>query len=78
MRYYPEVRKAIGGSEKIFEYLDREPEIPPSGSLAPENLRGHIQFKNVQFSYPGKTDVVLKVPFINLLFPLIYYTDNLF
>ncbi|XP_047455675.1 antigen peptide transporter 1 [Mugil cephalus] len=55
MRYYPEVKKAIGASEKIFEYLDRKPQIPPEGTLAPENLQGHIQFKNVTFSYPGKT-----------------------
>ncbi|KAK5613779.1 hypothetical protein CRENBAI_016319 [Crenichthys baileyi] len=56
MRYYPEVKKAIGASQKIFEYLDRKPEIPPPGSLAPENLKGHVQFKNVLFSYSGKTD----------------------
>uniref|UniRef100_A0A3Q2P4V1 Transporter 1, ATP-binding cassette, sub-family B (MDR/TAP) n=1 Tax=Fundulus heteroclitus TaxID=8078 RepID=A0A3Q2P4V1_FUNHE len=63
MRYYPEVKKAIGASEKIFEYLDRKPQIPPPGSLAPENLKGHVEFKNVRFSYSGKTDdnsVVLK------------------
>ncbi|KAM9723582.1 antigen peptide transporter 1 [Menidia menidia] len=56
MRYYPEVKKAIGASEKIFEYLDREPRAPPSGSLAPEHLSGHVQFRNVKFSYSGKTD----------------------
>ncbi|XP_013871832.1 antigen peptide transporter 1 [Austrofundulus limnaeus] len=56
MRYYPEVKKAIGASEKIFEYLDREPRIPPSGTLAPENLRGHIQFKNIKFSFSKNTD----------------------
>nr|AEE65413.1 transporter-associated with antigen processing 1 [Dicentrarchus labrax] len=56
MRYYPEVKKAIGASEKIFEYLDRKPKTPPEGSLAPENLKGHIQFKKVTFSYTGQTD----------------------
>lgn len=64
MRYYPEVKKAIGGSEKIFEYLDRKPQIPPDGTLAPEKLEGHVQFKNVTFSYPGSTEenkLVLKV-----------------
>ncbi|KAM4579784.1 antigen peptide transporter 1 [Odontesthes bonariensis] len=64
MRYYPEVKKAIGASEKIFEYLDRKPQVPPSGTLAPENLKGHVQFRNVRFSYPAKTGekslVVLK------------------
>ncbi|XP_069393656.1 antigen peptide transporter 1 [Paralichthys olivaceus] len=56
MRYYPEVKRAIGKSEKIFEYVDRKPQVPPDGSLAPETLQGHIQFKNVRFSYPGTTD----------------------
>lgn len=56
MRFYPEVKKAIGASEKIFEYLERKPQTPPDGDLAPENLEGHIQFKKVTFSYFGKTD----------------------
>lgn len=64
MRHYPQVKKAIGASEKIFEYLDRKPQVPPDGTLAPENLQGHIQFKNVTFSYNGKLNeenLVLKV-----------------
>ncbi|XP_020496083.2 antigen peptide transporter 1 [Labrus bergylta] len=56
MRYYPEVRKAIGGSEKIFEILDRKPVIPEDGTLAPESLKGHIQFQHVSFSYPKKEE----------------------
>uniref|UniRef100_A0A8C7YEN9 Transporter 1, ATP-binding cassette, sub-family B (MDR/TAP) n=1 Tax=Oryzias sinensis TaxID=183150 RepID=A0A8C7YEN9_9TELE len=56
MRYYPEVKKAIGASEKIFEYLDREPQKPPSGTLEPQVLKGHIQFKKVSFSYSGRSD----------------------
>lgn len=56
MRYYPEVKKAIGASQKIFEYLDRKPQLPPDGKLEPKNLKGHIKFKNVTFSYSGKTD----------------------
>ncbi|KAM7421474.1 hypothetical protein PAMA_015557 [Pampus argenteus] len=56
MRYYPEVKKAIGSSEKIFEYMDRTPQVPPDGTLAPKNLKGHIQFKKVTFSYSGRTE----------------------
>lgn len=64
MQHYPSVRKAIGAAEKIFEYIDRKPEIPADGHLEPQKLMGHIQFKNVTFSYAGKGDsnsVVLKV-----------------
>ncbi|XP_055359415.1 antigen peptide transporter 1 isoform X2 [Betta splendens] len=53
MRYYPEVKKAIGASEKMFEYLDRKPKTPAEGTLAPQRFDGHIQFKNVKFSYSG-------------------------
>lgn len=61
MHYYPQVKKAIGASEKIFEYLDRKPEMPPNGTLAPQNLKGHIQFQKVTFSYPSdENNSVLK------------------
>ncbi|XP_053699993.1 antigen peptide transporter 1 isoform X1 [Synchiropus splendidus] len=56
MHSYPEVRKAIGASEKIFEYLNRTPKIPPEGDLAPDSFQGHIEFKNVKFSYSGSTE----------------------
>ncbi|CAN9514202.1 unnamed protein product [Ophioblennius macclurei] len=61
MRCYPDVKKAIGASEKIFEYLDRKPQVPPDGSLEPADLEGHVQFKNVTFCYPGKTSENLPV-----------------
>lgn len=58
MRCYPEVKKAIGSSEKIFEYLDRKPRVPEEGTLAPEHFEGHIQFKNVKFSYSSGNEVL--------------------
>lgn len=56
MHYYPEVKKAIGASEKLFQYLDRTPQIPPDGTLAPQKLERDIEFKDVKFSYTGKMD----------------------
>ncbi|XP_040261331.1 antigen peptide transporter 1 [Bufo bufo] len=55
-RMYPDVQKAVGSSEKVFQYMDRIPQLPPPGSLKPTNLKGHIQFKNVTFSYPKRPD----------------------
>ncbi|XP_053468157.1 antigen peptide transporter 1 isoform X1 [Ictalurus furcatus] len=54
MSYYPRVKKAVGASEKIFEYVDRKPDVPPEGSLAPKTLRGHVRFDNVTFAYPTR------------------------
>uniref|UniRef100_A0A8C8SR27 Transporter 1, ATP binding cassette subfamily B member n=1 Tax=Pelusios castaneus TaxID=367368 RepID=A0A8C8SR27_9SAUR len=61
LSYFPSVQKALGSSEKIFEYMERVPQISPSGTLAPPDLRGHLQVLNVWFSYPGRDDTpVLK------------------
>lgn len=61
MSYWPHVKKAVGASEKIFEYVDRKPDVPPDGSLAPRTLRGHVQFRNITFAYPKRPDTnVLK------------------
>uniref|UniRef100_A0A452H858 Uncharacterized protein n=1 Tax=Gopherus agassizii TaxID=38772 RepID=A0A452H858_9SAUR len=58
---YPSVQKAVGSSEKIFEYMERTPQISPHGTLAPPSLRGHLQVQDVWFSYPGRDDApVLK------------------
>ncbi|CAM4658354.1 unnamed protein product [Caretta caretta] len=58
---YPTVQKAVGSSEKIFEYMERTPQISPPGTLAPPALRGHLQVQDVWFSYPGRDDApVLK------------------
>ncbi|XP_037001952.2 antigen peptide transporter 1 isoform X2 [Artibeus jamaicensis] len=54
---YPSVQKAVGSSEKIFEYLDRIPCCPASGVLTPSNLEGLVEFQDVSFAYPGRPDV---------------------
>ncbi|XP_008067625.1 antigen peptide transporter 1 [Carlito syrichta] len=54
---YPSVQKAVGSSEKIFEYLDRIPHCPPSGLLTPLNLKGLVQFQDVSFAYPNRPDI---------------------
>lgn len=69
MHSYPEVKKAVGGSEKIFEYLERKPQIPPEGNLAPKYLKGHVQFQNVKFAYSSdKDNLILKVRYIRYVF----------
>ena len=54
--------EAVGAAEKVFELIDRQPEIDHhSGSEKPDKLDGVVEFKNVSFSYPTRPDVrVLK------------------
>ncbi|KAI4881858.1 hypothetical protein NFI96_011953 [Prochilodus magdalenae] len=54
MSYWPRVKKAVGASQKIFEYVDRQPDIPPEGHLAPEKLQGRVRFNNITFAYPTR------------------------
>lgn len=51
---YSGLMQAIGASEKVFEYIDRKPQIPTSGYLAPDKLEGKLEFQNVTFSYPSR------------------------
>ncbi|KAL2791627.1 antigen peptide transporter 1 isoform 2 [Daubentonia madagascariensis] len=56
---YPSVQKAVGSSEKIFEYLDCTPRCPPSGLLTSLNLEGLVQLQDVSFAYPNRPDVLV-------------------
>ncbi|NXP53074.1 TAP1 protein, partial [Heliornis fulica] len=52
--------KAVGASEKIFEFLDKEEQVTPTGTLAPDVLEGHLKLEDVWFSYPEQQEPVLK------------------
>ncbi|XP_042540262.1 antigen peptide transporter 1 [Dipodomys spectabilis] len=56
LNYYPEVQKAVGSSEEVFEYLDRTPRCLPSGLLSPLNIQGLVQFQDVSFAYSSCPD----------------------
>jgi len=47
------------GSERVFKILDTEAVINDEGTIAAENIRGDIEFKNVWFAY-NEEDWVLK------------------
>lgn len=46
----------VGAAEKVFRYLDRKPDLPPPGTLAPPTLQGRVNFQNVSFAYPSRPD----------------------
>ena len=49
--------RAGGAAERVFELLDREPEIATSGGLVLERISGRVTFRDVSFSYPSRPDV---------------------
>ncbi|KAJ1351825.1 hypothetical protein KIN20_007976 [Parelaphostrongylus tenuis] len=52
--------ECVGASRKVFEYMNREPEIPNDGTMQP-TLGGRIEFSDVYFTYPSRpSNPVLK------------------
>jgi len=50
---YVDVQGALAAFERIFEYLDRKPEVEDKpNAIALPSVRGHIRFENVSFAYP--------------------------
>ncbi|CEI98787.1 hypothetical protein RMCBS344292_12887 [Rhizopus microsporus] len=55
------VSGACGAAFKIFEIIDRVPEIDPDSNqgLVPDHVEGALEFKNVMFKYPTRPDVTI-------------------
>ncbi|XP_060948274.1 antigen peptide transporter 2a [Limanda limanda] len=45
---------SVGAAGKVFDYLDRKPQVSTDGKLKPDRLMGHISFQHLSFAYPGK------------------------
>lgn len=43
---------SVGAAGKVFEYLDRKPEVSTDGKLKPDLLKGHVSFHRLNFAYP--------------------------
>ena len=63
---YSQVQKAVGASHRVRELLQEQPEfaLPAAGAGAPvarPPLRGEVEFREVHFRYPTRTEIeVLK------------------
>lgn len=53
------IQKGIAAAESIFELLEAEPE-KESGDKEFERVQGRLEFKNINFCYPGTDSMVLK------------------
>ncbi|KAK0145804.1 Antigen peptide transporter 2 [Merluccius polli] len=52
---FGDMMTSVGAAKKVFEYLDRKPKCT-MGTLAPDQLKGHVTFDRLTFSYPSLPD----------------------
>lgn len=62
--FYNQLITNLAGADRIFEILDLSPDIDENkeGYTLPP-IKGHVEFKNVSFSYDGKNKVLKNVNF---------------
>ncbi|XP_065142843.1 antigen peptide transporter 2a [Paramisgurnus dabryanus] len=53
---FGDMLNSVSAAGKVFEYLDRKPEVSADGNLQPSILKGHVSFKDLIFSYPKRPD----------------------
>ena len=51
--------RSLGAAERIFELLDRQPAMAPSGGAKVEHVRGELELAQVRFAYPTRKDVTV-------------------
>lgn len=56
------LQSAIAGAERVFEILDEKSEFEQEATKGEiEKIDGHVQFKDISFSYDGKKQILNKV-----------------
>ncbi|XP_074868601.1 ABC-type oligopeptide transporter ABCB9 isoform X2 [Carettochelys insculpta] len=62
---YSGLMQGVGAAEKVFEFIDRKPAMVHDGTLAPDQVEGKVEFRNVTFSYATRstTQVLQNVSF---------------
>lgn len=58
--FYSQLNKGIGASERIWEIFDRETAIPLNTGMVPLNKPvGAVEFRNLNFCYPSRSEYKL-------------------
>ncbi|WP_404802167.1 ABC transporter ATP-binding protein [Bacillus infantis] len=59
---YNQLLMGMASSERIFEFLDEKPIVSESeNAIVLEDMKGHIQFKDAEFSYDSKRTALNKI-----------------
>ncbi|XP_034043522.1 ATP-binding cassette sub-family B member 10, mitochondrial [Thalassophryne amazonica] len=68
--FYSELMKGFGAGARLWELLDRVPELPLNEGLIlpPDNLKGQLEFCDVSFAYPTRKETPI-FQNLNLLVP---------
>jgi ATP-binding cassette, subfamily B, bacterial MsbA len=61
---FASAQKALGAADRIYAFLDEEPEIEDDGPLWLDEIRGEVAFSNVDFAYPNGDQVLNNITFI--------------
>ncbi len=53
------LQQTAAAAERVFAFLDEEEEIPDvTNPVLPEEIKGHVEFQNVQFGYDPKEIII--------------------
>lgn len=67
--FYSELNRGLGASTRLWEIIERNPEVRWKGGLEPSNdLKGEIEFHGVKFYYPTRPDTLV-INELNLMIP---------
>jgi ATP-binding cassette, subfamily B, bacterial len=55
---YGQVQRTRGSAERIVEFLGEQPEPVDAGDIVLRDVAGHIQFRDIDFGYPGRPQLL--------------------
>jgi len=62
-RIYDQINNALTYAEGFFDILEDDKQVENIDGISSENLKGHIELKNVDFTYPNGTQALRDVSF---------------
>ena len=61
MNLFNTIQSALAGAERVFEVIDEEKEKDKEGAKSITNIDGHVELKNVTFSYEKGKEILKNV-----------------